>query len=795
MRRLFSTTTGPAASAAAAKGRFLRSEQSFQELHHRFDMWRREHFRLLIVGGVLGSLSSIGLVYMVVREYPKTIEKFVVARTADAFSKALTFEARRKIFNSLPDVVLPEQPQAMSHAVADLLASNSNGDELVQIWANTVSQVLDESTSSFIIMTKALMRRQLVLEAALEQDFDLRLEALRQLLPFPSIERDVWVQQEFDLKLLVDGQVGARYLEANPPSNHPVPTCDLLNRILISSIAFYPGNINTLISYLDQDQVTDPAGSQKCLTRRGSVALTAQHHQQQEHRKREEERLETNRVDKVFYELHHLFRDLIANSKIRDFVLQRALSLTIETLFANQDLKRPFAMYVKAIDQDLLGPLRRDARITEDILDQVKEIFLAAPGDIQARILLTALRHPFVRQETVSQDEQASVVRDLLSAGGVVAVKLAQMLAEDPKIPENYRKLLGQLRDDNEPMSLCEFWHAIPYTVRKEIDSLGPCLGVGSVKQVHRAKFKDGSERAVCVLRRNVEDEALSSLNAMEASRELGIVAKRLGRLVYGEFNLFGEGEALGEFAQTRIGKHPLFRVVRVVHHSPKCLVEEIANGPTLAKALRPDSPYDQVKVKALLTEYHRAVFDAFVQDGLIHSDIHLGNAVLEDKGSDGYGLVLFDVGQCDKISPKDTKALLWVLSAISSPQMRVVLREVALTSLHDACLDAQPSPDKLRAKIEQSFTEAIAPFEDGTIPDQRQAYMLFLRACEKNQVVLPQGAFSVAKMIDGMISQKLQFHLLDVAEESIEKFLKKHMSWWELGSVVKGSVVAKVSF
>ncbi len=56
-------------------------------------------------------------------------------------------------------------------------------------------------------------------------------------------------------------------------------------------------------------------------------------------------------------------------------------------------------------------------------------------------------------------------------------------------------------------------------------------------------------------------------------------VATRLGRLVYGEFNLFEEGEALEEFALTSIGRHPLFHVVKVLHHSPKCIIEAIAEG------------------------------------------------------------------------------------------------------------------------------------------------------------------------------------------------------------------------
>ena len=47
-----------------------------------------------------------------------------------------------------------------------------------------------------------------------------------------------------------------------------------------------------------------------------------------------------------------------------------------------------------------------------------------------------------------------------------------------------------------------------------------------------------------------------------------------------GEFNLFAEGEALSSFANTSIGQHPRFRVMRVMHHSPNCLVEEVYPNP-----------------------------------------------------------------------------------------------------------------------------------------------------------------------------------------------------------------------
>ena len=425
----------------------------------------------------------------------------------------------------------------------------------------------------------------------------------------------------------------------------------------------------------------------------------------------------------------------------------------------------------------------------------------------------------------------------------------------------------------NDPMSPAEFWSRIPPTVRGHITHLGRCLGTGSVKQVHVARFDDGKEWAIAILRRGVENEALASIDALEASEELGPVASRLGRLMFNEFNLFGEGETLEEFSTTRIGTHRLFRVVKVKHHSPRCLVEEIANGPELTKIL--DKKYEDEAVrevaiaetKELLAEYHRAVFSAFIEDGLIHSDIHLGNAIQSTVDADGTtGFILFDVGQYDRAGPQDTKALLWTLSAISTIERRKTLRHVALKHLErvstirvpiggstddataaaaaataaaadadagtggetgaeatttaasaiaaDAAASATTAatpavttaaattttttaapPQEawrgmgLRGRLSDAFDESISPFEDGSLPDQRQAYMLFLRAAEKREVQLPNAAFAVAKMIDGMLSQATSYDLPPVVDESVEGHLSSEVTYGELASIAAAFV------
>ena len=81
---------------------------------------------------------------------------------------------------------------------------------------------------------------------------------------------------------------------------------------------------------------------------------------------------------------------------------------------------------------------------------QVKKVFLALPAEIQARVLLTAIRHPAARPSAGGADtcppgqsgavladasSQAHIVRDLLSAGGVVAVQLVLAPALAPALP------------------------------------------------------------------------------------------------------------------------------------------------------------------------------------------------------------------------------------------------------------------------------------------------------------------------------------------------------------------------
>jgi len=807
------------------------TQKNAREAFHR---WRREHTVFLVSSGVILGAGIFGTaLYLYLDRYPSAIEFFVVEKTVRAFDRSLSFENRKKVYMSLPEPSFPNFESSFLQAIDDALESKGSGqslssDDILNGWADLVEGAINKAEAAWILAAKKLMRKRLTEEISNLESLESRIDNLSEIYP-SSVERNLVISNNIDEFLEKGNFVAGSLLEKVRPQS-PERSCDILTQILIHAIAFFPGPINKLIHFLDEPAPESENGIWRVV---GSIVAdlnqaVASHDEAQQNpvmtevedpdtesikkvrkptvvrrmssrRLLESTGLVRTALEKTLKRMKRLFDEL--PKAAQNYVLTEALLTTITNLphMPRVGGVRPYDLYVRAIEDDLIGPLRRDARITEDILKEVKHIFLAMPADLQTRVLLTALRHPLAQipLDEASPEAQAELVRDLLSSGGVVAVKLAQMLAEHPKMPSDYQLLLGSLRDENEPMPTAQFWRQIPSSVRSTILELGKCLGTGSVKQANIARFQNErqDEYAVVVLRARVEDEALSSISALETSDELGPVATRLGRLVYGEFNLHLEGEVLEEFAATRIGQHPLFHVVKVRHHSPKCLVEEIARGQSVATFLEKVANTDEVKAEKnrvfeILMEYHRTIMRAFINDGVIHSDVHLGNAnyLKEEDGSDGF--VLFDVGQFDRIGLPDTKALLWTLAAMSTIENRVAIRNVAVahlvstSSLKDKSIKEKEQRAVLRKRLDEAFGEAITANEAGEFPDKRTAYMLFLRAAEKRGVNVPKGAFSVAKMIDGIVSQQERYDLPTVVDDEIEAFLRKHMTWGELADI-----------
>eukprot|EP00924_Labyrinthula_sp_SR-Ha-C_P002829 augustus_masked-scaffold_13-processed-gene-8.22-mRNA-1 protein AED:0.02 eAED:0.08 QI:0/-1/0/1/-1/1/1/0/834 len=826
---------------------------------------------------------STGL-YFYIEKHPSLIEKYILDKTTKAFAGTLAFETRKKVFLNLPEPYTPTLESMKNTLVAAInqRIESSSEEELgmdfseaqrLKFWSDMVTESLDKVETNWLLTTKKAMRDKLV-EEAKTKDIREEMTILREIIP-ASVERNILFDKKVEetISQSETKTISAEILEENKPQFDP-KTCDVITRILVHSVSFFPGPAHELLSLL-KNESSRSAGAQDQVFPRGSFnprTVSAERPSILQklsfwlnsspvlndsgniERKETKIRKLRNYLTKEKFS-YDSGKDSLFNIKnspgfkrikdlydslcpeMQSYVLQSAVSSAIETLneLSSNEQFNPKKIYEIAVEEGLINSLRSDARIDEEILSEVKQIYMALPSNVQSRVLLKAVdsfdalvlrgREKKFSGENETNFEAAELVRDLLTAGGVVAVKLGQMLAEHPRMPIEYQKLLGSLREANEPMPISNFWFSIPTAVRSNISALGACIGTGSVKQVHYALYKGQNlaekEKPVAVLAllNGVQDEALSSVTALESSEQIGPVAQRLGRLVFNEFNLFEEGEVLNEFALTKIGVHELFRVVNLFHHSPQCLVEELAEGESVASFLGdPEKSSDKVdqlpedlrveveRVKEILTEYHKAVFSAFVEDGLVHSDIHLGNAVVSrNEANQIKGFVLFDVGQFERISPAETKALLWTLGSVSSANNRIVLKDVAIGHLIGVCkIDhennyVQKLKQELRKakkgkdlsdnrllfyQLSKAYAESILPNEEGVVPETKIIYIKFLRNAEKIGVRLPRGAFSMAKMLDGIISQFEQYKLFDVVDDSITKFLKANMTWGELTQI-----------
>lgn len=742
-------------------------------------LWR-EHVVLCTVAGIVGGATAVmGLGYLFFKNNPSALERIVVGKVISAFDLALSYDAKKNIY-----LALPEPNVSLDNIdIQYMLSTSANGANekkppIAVTWAESVIQGVRKVDKSFLVLAKEQMRQKLVEEALAMPDLSSRLRAIREVVR-PSVELNMLINKQLEQCLMDDGWLDAAVLDANPLTltltggGSSIPVTSVTTSLLIMALSCFPGSMSELVHVLDGQRDVSSLVN---------------------------ETLEDSGVDQEGKEMLHQalvlayerFRAL--DEGMQEFVLTSALEKAIDGVLATPSAQ---TLYRRAIENELLSPLTRDARIGKYIIDEVRTVFLALPSYLQARILLTAVRFENAKSEdTASVGNTPEIVGALVAQGGVVAAKLAQVLAEDPNIDPTYRKVLGTMRDENEAMPAAVFWGSIPRPVRSRIARLGQRLGTGSVKQVYRCEFSDekGCDWGMCavaVLRQHVEEEALASLEALSFSNELAPVAKRLGRLVYGEFSLFAEGEALIEFATTSISTGR-FKVVDVLHNSSKVLVEQMAIGEGLTKAL--DSNIKSVEemsaTKKLLAKYHNAVLDAFLVSGLIHSDIHLGNAVQSEDVNGEPGFIIFDIGQFVTIDGASRLALLWTLCSISNVERRTTLRAIALNHLgRVSCLtpaveESYNTPKELRRRLENAYEEAIQPMENGELPSQRTAYIMFLRAAEKQHISLPRGAFPVAKLIDGIISQQEDLDLELVFDLKIESFLRRNITWFEYASV-----------
>nr|WP_202447885.1 AarF/UbiB family protein [Streptomyces sp. SID5468] len=284
-------------------------------------------------------------------------------------------------------------------------------------------------------------------------------------------------------------------------------------------------------------------------------------------------------------------------------------------------------------------------------------------------------RAPAEAEEAAAGADQrrAKAVRHALESLGPFYVKLGQILSTRPDmVPEAVRAELQNLHDqvDVQPFSVFE-----PVLARDlgpdwklrfdDIDTLAP-LGAASLAQVYRVVLPGGRAAVVKIQRPGIRESVFADMAMMRrASRVLAKVAPRFNEVIdveamlgavfdamEPELDFTGEARNMDE-ARAHVRRYRTLSVPRVVHATPRVLVQSLAPGVSvrhLDRGLFTDSERIEIGRDLL-----RFMYRGYFVDRVFHADPHAGNVFAAPGGP----ATLIDWGMVGRLDRRTSLQLL----------------------------------------------------------------------------------------------------------------------------------------
>jgi len=681
--------------------------------------------RKFLFGGLtIGLATTFGVYYKL-----KDPEKTITTKIKQSFDEEHNLAAKLAYFAQLPEQKVP-------------VDSDDDVGELkkpitIDEWAQLITEVKSNMNKSLLFKTMKYMRDSLIDYIKGIENIDHRIQGLKKIYP-NSLELQLAINSELEEELKKNKWIDTKILEGHNVTNK-IPyslEAELLKKAIIS----FPeiDKMNELIEYLQ--------GS------RPENDLTFGN---------ESVHISMNELKNQFQNLHPV---------IQNYVIEGAIKTLIN--------KAPKEAYDVMIDKYLLSRLATDPEISK-FADHLGTIFKALPVHVQAKMLMTTFK---------KHDNNIIFMKTLLGNAGIVAIKLGQIMSEDPLVPEAYREVFSELRDTNEPQGLLDFWNTIPLPMRGDIKKIGKLLGTGSVKDVMLGEMKNGDIQAIALIRKGIEDDALATLKALGNIKQITGLVNRIKKMVFKEMDLALEYEAFEELKKTGYGKDKYISIPDVNFVAIRCLIRDLADGKTLAKIFakgQVEDPKHSIIMQAVESLHKTAIKVAF-EEGIIMSDLHFGNIVFNPKSNQ---LVLFDVGQLEKLEGKQINALLWTLVATSTKERMKQFKRPALKYLMEIAECPYDDKKKLHNDLNKIYDMCV------DVKDSKWRFLHLLANAEKENITLPIGFFASAKMADTLKSQEelLKLHGTtpgsSIVEDEIYKILKKKMSISDAVSIAISSI------
>jgi hypothetical protein len=662
-------------------------------------------------GGLAIGLGVAGYLFLTPEQTQMKVAK-------KKFDKSYSYESKLKILSYLPEPRFP-----ISENISGSNTQETDIKFTIEEWAKILNTGSTQIENNWLLQTINYMREQLLTEIATFPDVKTRIDELQKILPI-SLELTIKLENEIQNELQIANSISAEIL--NNTLVYSLIPYSINSKLVELAIMSFPGQQDILI---------------KCLKNNSNLNVLTE--------KINNDNDNINNVSTALSKLQEYYTKL--HPVVQDKILQNVVMSSI-----NKIKQLDNKTYDNLIDTHVIRKFDKN-NFSKNYLDEIKIVFSNLPSELQARMFITSLNN---------YTSELDFFHELMSQS-VVFIKLGQIIAEDPFIASDLRAILSDFRDSNKEQNLIEFWNKMPESMRSEIDSVGKCVGVGSVKQVHKLKLKKSDNKYVlCCIRKGVEDDALGTLKALDNVPQIKGLVRRLEKIIMNEITLWFEADAFKTFKKSDLGNCDFVSVPNICHVTNQYLIRDEAVGSTLSKLYNtPGFPQ-----QSMIINVHKAAVQSAFNSGIVVSDIHFGNQIYN---KDDDKIIFFDLGQNSVLTNYEADALLWTLVALSDDKRLQRYKSIVLNKLNNI----------LPRKIILSKSNQLSTIYDGcvNISHTKHRIQYFLMETEKANIELPIGFAACAKMIDALLSQESILNIPNVVEDEIKNIFQSKLSYLEM--------------
>ncbi|MDT0380553.1 AarF/UbiB family protein [Streptomyces sp. DSM 42041] len=278
-----------------------------------------------------------------------------------------------------------------------------------------------------------------------------------------------------------------------------------------------------------------------------------------------------------------------------------------------------------------------------------------------------------------NEHRRARAVRKALESLGPFYVKLGQMLSTRPDmVPQSMIDELENLHDrvDVQPFSFFEPVLAEDlgpdWKMRFDDVQMQEPLGAASLAQVYRVTLPGGRPAVVKIQRPGIRDRVLADMALMrKAARIVARVAPRFNEVldVEGmltsvfdamepELDFRGEARNMDD-AREHVRRYRTLRVPKVLHATPRVLVQSMAPGSSVRHVDRAE--FDDDERLEIARDLVRYMYRGYFVDRMYHADPHAGNVF----AAPGEPATLIDWGMVGRLDRRTSLRLFPLLMAL----------------------------------------------------------------------------------------------------------------------------------